>query len=186
MKKIFIAILSVIMIMSLLVGCGEKKEEVKQEKVQQEQKNRKEEKIDLAKVELNQENVTKLTKQIVEANEIRSITVNGSNINIKLFQEPEDEKNFLIHTSNYFIDIVSELFKNKKVKNIEFIVDSKFDNNQNDKVESRAIDYEITREEYNKINWEDIKLKVYSEPKILYDSLDSVTVHPAIIKNIKK
>jgi hypothetical protein len=185
MKKIFIAVLSVIMAMSL-VACEKKKEVVKgNDKVNQEQEVKKEGKIDLSKIELNKGNVEKLIKQILGANKIRAVTVNDSDISIKLFQEPEDEKQFLIHTSNYFIDIVSELFKNKKVENIEFIVDSIFDTKQNEKVESRAIAYTITREKYNKINWEDIKLKVYSEPKILYDSLDSAAVHPSIINNIK-
>ncbi|HIG0360389.1 TPA: hypothetical protein ACX96Z_001978 [Clostridium sporogenes] len=187
MKKILITILSVIMAMTL-VACGEKKEEVKSNNsLNKEQEVKKEEQIDLSKLELNQENVEKsLTNLLAKSKvKIKSVNVNDKDINIQLFQEPEDEKQFLVHSSNYFTDIVIDLFKNKNVENVEFIVDSKFNNDQSEKVEARAIDYKINRDKYKEINWEDVKLKIYSEPKILYDLLESASIHPSIINNIK-
>lgn len=187
MKKLFIVIISVIISMSL-ISCGEKREETEINNNSDKKHEVKENNIDLSKSELNQENVDKLLKQTLGKTQvkIKAVNVNGHDINIQLFQEPEDEKQFLIHTSNYFINIINELFKNNDVTNIEFSVDSTFDDNQNEKIESRAINYKINREKYNEINWEDIEFKIYSEPEILYNVLDSALIHPSIINNIKK
>lgn len=182
MKRIIILMFSAIFAMTLITGCESKSQEAATEKQEEKEEVKF---LDFSKEPLNKENATEVLKKVLGEDTNLEVSINNGDVKIVILRELQGEKQFVTYSSLNFISACKELFKNKDVKNVQFIVNSNIVNKEGTKEQIQAIEYKLSKAKYNEIDWASIEEDLANNPKAVYDVIDSAMIDETILSKLK-
>lgn len=192
MKNLFkkgLSVLLFIVLSAFLAACGSDEaenqaiENEQTEEVEQQEQLQEEEQQEVSK----EEEVVKTPIEIIqEKNYVMSVELDEDGVlNVEIDERSPLTVNFIIDRATDILEDMNTAFQDENIKGYYAMVITKLVDSKGNEYEDEAYNLYYSREDFEKLNYENFYNMAYSEPYRIFNESTSYVFHPVIYREMK-